>query len=42
MHGAANLSRAIERPADIGRPRGHVKLIVGQIVGGLQPTEAPR
>ena len=27
-------------PAEIGRRRGHVKLIVGQIIGGLQPTES--
>ena len=40
MHGAANLSCAIERPADIGRPRGHVKLIVGQIICRLQPTDS--
>ena len=36
---AAKLRGAVELLAKVGRRRGHMVLVVGQIVGCLEPTE---
>src|ERR1039458_4609842 len=36
---AAKLRGAVQLVAEVGRGRGHMVLVVRQIVGGLQPTE---